>query len=133
MDEFPMLGNMRLFHNAISVMAGYGIKVLLLAQDITQIHRAYGKEEHITGNCRIQVAFAPNRNETADWISNKTGTRTVYKQQRTYTGNRFAWYLPHVIASEQEVKRELVTPDEAMRLPESLQVLFANGVGEFQF
>ncbi len=128
MDEFPLLGHMRLFHNTISVMASYGIKVLLLAQDLTQIHRAYGKEEHIMGNCRIQVAFAPNRTETAAWMSAKTGMRTVYKQQRTYTGNRFAWYLPHVIASEQEVKRELLTPDEAMRLPESLQVLFANGI-----
>ena len=128
MDEFPILGNMRLFHSTISVMASYGIKVLLLAQDITQIHRAYGKEESITGNCRIQVAFAPNRNETAEWISEKTGVRTILKQTRTYTGNRFAMYLPHLISSEQEVKRELVTPDEAMRLPESMQLLFANGI-----
>ncbi len=127
MDEFPLLGHMRLFHDTLPVMASYGIKVVLLAQDLTQIHRAYGKDEHITGNCRIQVAFAPNRMETAQWLSAKTGMRTVSKQQRTYTGNRFAWYLPHVIASEQEVKRELLTPDEVMRLPESLQLLFAQG------
>lgn len=128
MDEFPMLGNMRLFHQTLPVMAGYGIKVLLAAQDIAQIYRVYGKEESITSNCAVQVAFAPNRTETAKWISERSGVRTVYRQQRTYTGNRFAWYLPHVIASEQEAKRELVTEDEAMRLPDTKQFLFVRGV-----
>ena len=54
--------------------------------------------------------------------------RTVYKQQRTYTGGRFQWILPHVIASETEVRRELLTPDEAMRLPDHLELLFHRGV-----
>ncbi len=128
LDEFPMLGNMRAFHDTLSVMASFGIKVLILAQDISQIYKAYGKEEAITGNCAVQVAFGPNRVETAQWISEKCGVRTVYKQQRTYTGGRFQWILPHVIASETEVRRDLLTPDEAMRLPEHMEVLFHRGV-----
>jgi type IV secretion system protein VirD4 len=123
-----MLGNMRAFHDTLSVMASFGIKVLILAQDISQLYKAYGKEEAITGNCAVQVAFGPNRVETAQWISEKCGVRTVYKQQRTYTGGRFQWILPHVIASETEVRRELLTPDEAMRLPEHVEVLFHRGV-----
>ena len=128
LDEFPMLGNMRAFHDTLSVMASFGIKVLILAQDLSQIYKAYGKEEAITGNCAVQVAFGPNRVETAQWISEKCGARTVYKQQRTYTGGRFQWILPHVIASETEVRRDLLTPDEALRLPEHVEVLFHRGV-----
>jgi len=128
LDEFPMLGNMRAFHDTLSVMASFGIKVLILAKDISQIYKAYGKEEAITGNCPVQVAFGPNRVETAQWISEKCGVRTVYKQQRTYTGGRFQWILPHIIANETEVRRDLLTPDEAMRLPEHMEVLFYRGV-----
>jgi type IV secretion system protein VirD4 len=128
LDEFPMLGNMRAFHDTLSVMASFGIKVLIMAQDISQIYKAYGKEEAITGNCQVQVAFQPNRVETAQWVSEKCGVRTVYKQQRTYTGGRFQWILPHVIASETEVRRDLLTPDEAMRLPDHVELLFHRGV-----
>jgi type IV secretion system protein VirD4 len=128
LDEFPSLGNMRAFHDTLSVMASFGIKVLILAQDISQLYKAYGKEEAITGNCAVQVAFGPNRVETAQWLSEKCGVRTVYKQQRTYTGGRFQWILPHVIASETEVRRDLLTPDEAMRLPEHVEVMFHRGV-----
>ena len=128
LDEFPLLGNMRAFHDTLSVMASFGIKVLIMAQDISQIYKAYGKEEAITGNCQVQVAFQPNRVETAQWVSEKCGVRTVYKQQRTYTGGRFQWILPHVIASETEVRRDLLTPDETMRLPDHLELLFHRGV-----
>ena len=128
LDEFPMLGNMRAFHDTLSVMASFGIKVLIMAQDISQIYKAYGKEEALTGNCQVQVAFQPNRVETAQWVSDKCGVRTVYKQQRTYTGGRFQWILPHVIASETEVRRDLLTPDETMRLPGHLELLFHRGV-----
>jgi len=65
----------------------------------------------------VQVAFAANKIETAELISKKTGQRTVHREMRTYTGSRFALWLPHVIASEGESQRPLLTPDEVMRLP----------------
>jgi type IV secretion system protein VirD4 len=127
LDEFPLLGEMRFFHTALAVLASYGIKVYLIAQDLSQIALAYGKEEAITSNCHVQVAFAANRLETAEWISKRTGVRTVHKEQRTYTGSRFALWLPHVIASESESQRALLTPDEVMRLPEDDAVVFVAG------
>jgi type IV secretory pathway TraG/TraD family ATPase VirD4 len=56
--------------------------------------------------------------ETAKWVSEKTGQRTVHREQRTYTGSRFALWLPHVIASEGETQRPLLTHDEVQRLPQ---------------
>ena len=36
-DEFPTLGRLDMFAKSLSLIAGYGIKACLIAQDITQI------------------------------------------------------------------------------------------------
>jgi type IV secretion system protein VirD4 len=115
---------MTFFHTALSVLAGYGMKVYLIAQDLSQIKAIYGEHEAITGNCEVQIAFAANKLETAKWLSEKTGKRTVHREQRSYTGSRFARWLPHVMASEAESERPLLTPDEVQRLPEDDCLIF---------
>ena len=52
---------------------------------------------------------------------------TVHKESRTYTGNRLNPVLMHVLASEQESHRALLTPDEAMRLPDDAALVFVAG------
>ena len=37
-DEFPTLGRLDMFAESLSLIAGYGIKACLIAQDISQIH-----------------------------------------------------------------------------------------------
>ena len=56
-----------------------------------------------------------------------TGSMTAFRETRTYTGNRLAPFLFHVIAAEQESQRALLTPDEAMRLPEDAAFYFRLG------
>jgi len=52
---------------------------------------------------------------------------TVHKETRTYTGNRLNPVLMHVLASEQESHRPLLTPDEALRLPADAALVFVSG------
>jgi len=52
---------------------------------------------------------------------------TVFRETRSYTGNRLAPFLFHVIASEQESQRPLLTPDEALRLPDEAALIFSSG------
>lgn len=52
---------------------------------------------------------------------------TVFRETRSYTGNRRAPFLFHIIASEQESQRPLLTPDEAMRLTEDGALVFIAG------
>jgi type IV secretion system protein VirD4 len=108
-DEFPSLGRLDLFAESLSLVAGYGIKACLIAQDLTQIHAAYGHDEAITSNCHTRVAFAPNRIETARLLSQMTGDTTVRHAHRTISNSGAS-------TSEPEVARPLLTPDEAMRL-----------------
>jgi type IV secretion system protein VirD4 len=116
LDEFPQLGKIPTLQTKLAVLASYGVKTFLVAQDLEQIYEKYGVHESITSTCDVQTYFAPNKYATAEWISKRIGPRTVHREQRTYTGPRFAMYLPHMIASEGESQRPLLTPDEIMRL-----------------
>jgi len=118
LDEFPDFGRIPALQGKLAVLASFGVKAVLVAQDVAQIQEKYGRDESLTSTCNVQVCFAPNKLETAKWISEKTGQRTVHREQRTYTGSRFALWLPHVIASEGETQRPLLTPDEVQRLPQ---------------
>src|SRR2546426_7921949 len=63
-DEFPSLKRMEIFADALSYMAGFGLKAYLITQDIRQIVDEYGPNESIVSNCQVRMAFAPNQYET---------------------------------------------------------------------
>jgi len=115
-DEFPSLNRMEIFGDALSYMAGYGLKAYLITQDIRQIVDAYGQNESIISNCHVRIAFAPNQVETAELLSKMTGTATVQKASFNFSGSRFAPMMSHVNASVDHIERPLMTPDEIMRL-----------------
>jgi type IV secretion system protein VirD4 len=119
-DEFPSLGRLDVFAESLSLVAGYGIKACLIAQDLSQIHAAYGHDEAITSNCHTRVAFAPNRIETARLLSQMTGETTVRHAHRTMSSSGAS-------VSEPEVSRPLITPDEAMRLGAAEALIFTSG------
>jgi type IV secretion system protein VirD4 len=47
LDEFPMLGRLEILAEALSLIAGYGIRACLVAQDLSQIYDKYGGREEI--------------------------------------------------------------------------------------
>ncbi|MHB8388826.1 MAG: type IV secretory system conjugative DNA transfer family protein [Acidobacteriaceae bacterium] len=127
LDEFSSLGKLEVFQEALAFMAGYGLKVFLIVQDLAQLFGAYGQDESILSNCHIRVAFAPNKIETAALLSKMSGQATVRYTQRQYSGSRLAVLLQHVNTNEQIVERPLLTPDEALRLPAEDEILFVAG------
>jgi type IV secretion system protein VirD4 len=120
LDEFPALGRLDFLQSALSYAAGYGIKACLIAQDLSQLYAAYGRDESIISNCAVRVAFAPNKIETARLISEMVGVATVHHEHRTRSTSGTS-------ISEPAMQRPLLTPDEAMRLPEDAALIFAAG------
>jgi type IV secretion system protein VirD4 len=118
-DEFPSLNRMEIFADALSYMAGYGLKAYLITQDIRQIVDAYGNNESIVSNCHVRIAFAPNQFETAEMLSKMTGVTTVPKASYNFSGSRFSPVMQHVNASVDHIERPLMTPDEVLRLAPS--------------
>ena len=117
LDEFPALGKLELMEEALAFIAGYGLKCFLITQDLTQLYKAYTKEESIISNAHIRIAYAPNKFETAELLSKYTGQATVNNAQRSYSGSRLNPFLLHVMAAEQLQARALLTPDECLRIP----------------
>jgi type IV secretion system protein VirD4 len=115
-DEFPSLKRMDVFSDALSYMAGYGLKAYLITQDIRQIVDEYGPNESIVSNCHVRVAYSPNQYDTAELLSKMTGTKTVQKASFNFSGSRLAPIANHVSASVDHIERPLMTPDEVMRL-----------------
>lgn len=116
LDEFPSYGKLEVFQEAMAYIAGYGIKAYIVMQDLPQLWNAYGRDETITSNCHVRIAFAPNKIETAEWLSKMSGTTTVVKEDITTSGHRFGAVLQNVNRSFHELSRPLITADEAMRL-----------------
>src|SRR2546427_220990 len=127
LDEFPALGRLDFLQTALAYLPGYGIRAYLIVQDLAQLAQTYGRDESIISNCHVRVAYTANKVETAKVISEMAGTMTVHREARTYTGSRLSPVLLHVMASEQELQRPLLTPDEVMRLPDDAALIFVAG------
>jgi type IV secretion system protein VirD4 len=120
LDEFPALGRLDFLQSVLAYAAGYGIKAYLIAQDLSQLYAAYGRDESIVSNCAVRVAFTPNKIETARLLSEMAGIATVRHQHRTRSAS-------HVSVSEPENQRPLLTADEAMRLAADAALVFVSG------
>jgi type IV secretion system protein VirD4 len=116
LDEFPSLGRLQVFEEAIGFIAGYGIKSYLITQDISQLHKIYGKDDVISGNCHVQIAYATSNLETAKHLSEASGITTVIKEGESVSGDRGSLMKKSVSVSLQEISRPLLTVDECMRL-----------------
>src|SRR5487761_2037996 len=115
-DEFPSFGRLAVFEDALAKIAGFGIKAVIIMQDREQLIAAYHQNETILSNAHVRIAYAPNKYETALWISQMLGTSTVNLEMITESGTR-GWRLGHVSRSVSQVSRPLMTPDEVMQLP----------------
>ena len=116
LDEFPSLGKMDEVQKALAYCAGYGIKCYIIVQDLSQLQDKYGKNESITSNCHIQNAYAPNRVETAKYLSEATGETTIIEENVSVTSSGGLLANKSYQKSIQHTKRNLMTPDECMRL-----------------
>ena len=117
-DEFPSLGKLDIFEEALAFIAGYGLKAYLICQDKSQLDKSYTKDESIVSNSHVRIVYAPNKIETAEWISRILGKRTITTENTSisYAGGSVMPYQTGMSGGLQYQARELLTPDEVMRL-----------------
>jgi type IV secretion system protein VirD4 len=127
LDEFPALGRLEFFETALTFLAGYGVRVFLIAQSLNQIEKAYGPNNAILDNCHVRVAFAPNDERTARRLSDALGTMTEQRAQRNLAGHRLSPWLSHLAVSSQETPRPLMTPGEVLQLPADAALVLVSG------
>lgn len=117
LDEFPALGRLSFFESELAYMAGYGIKAFLIVQSLNQLDKAYGPNNSILDNCHVRVMYGASDERAAERISKLLGETTEVRRQMNFTGSRLAPWLSHVMESEQESARALLTVGEVLQLP----------------
>ena len=116
-----MLGRLEILAEALSLIAGYGIRTFLAVQNMDQIYNLYGPRDTIIANCDTTVRFTPNNLATAEQISRLCGQASVRHEHRTQAGSRAD------SISEPEIRRELITVDETRRMSPDDVLIFARG------
>jgi type IV secretion system protein VirD4 len=119
LDEFCVLGHMELLSKMLPFVPGYGIRACVIAQNLTQIEAAYGRDQPIVQTCETLVALTPNRDDiqTAEFLSKLADDTTVVEK------NGAGANIP-----EQKVRRRLITPGEVLELPTTKTLIFKRGV-----
>ena len=112
LEEFAALGHIRAIETAAGYLAGAGIKLWVVLQDLTQLRRHYKESwETFLGNAGVTMAFGNVDATTTQYLSRLLGETTVEDTQRqpTTTHQRDAGDLG---LRSQQVKVPLLTSDE---------------------
>ena len=116
-DEFPTLRKMTVFADALSYVRGFGVKVFLVVQSLSQLVEHYGKaSESLMDNCGVQVAYRPNSMETAEKLSKMCGDTTVQMAHQSFSGANAALAKKTLTIGLDNVRRALLLPDEVRML-----------------
>lgn len=82
LEEFAALGHMRSIETAAGLMAGFGVKLWSVLQDLTQLKTHYPKSwETFLGNAGVIQAFGNADVTTTDYLASKLGSTQVIEWQ----------------------------------------------------
>jgi type IV secretion system protein VirD4 len=126
-DEFPSLGKLGFFSDNLRVMAGYGIKAMLIVQSFKDIVAAYGPANTIVDNCHITVAFAAADDDSCQKISHMAGRAVEYREALSQSRRAVGFTSGSDSRSYSEQQRNILEPGEVRSLPYDEQLIFVTG------
>jgi type IV secretion system protein VirD4 len=125
LDEFASLGHLASVERAMGLMAGYGVQLWPILQDIHQLRATYGQRAGtFLSNAGVLQVFGTNDHDSARLISDLLGQETVVFQTM---GRALDSDKSGLSYSEQHIARSLMTPDEVRNLPANTELLFLAG------
>lgn len=125
LDEFASLGHLAAVERAMSLLAGYGVQLWPILQDIHQLKATYGQRAGtFLSNAGVLQVFGVNDHESARLISDLLGQSTVVFQTMSRNLDSEDSGITY---GEQHTGRPLLTPDEVRRLPPESKLLFLAG------
>lgn len=127
LDEFRQLKKMDEILNKLPYVAGYGIKMAFVIQDLKNIDEIYGETSRhsLLGNCGLQLILGANDQATAEYASRALGKRTIRYHSESRTLELLG--LPRRTRVEQIRERDLMMPQEVRQMPEDRAILLVEG------
>lgn len=126
-DEMPSLRKLPILQEGLGYVAGYGIRMFMLAQDITQIEEIYGDKQAIDSGAATRVVYAPNKIETAEKLARMSGKTTITEEKASHSKDLIGIKAGSVSLNTDKIARDLMTADEFLSLSQYDVVVFVAG------
>ncbi len=125
LDEFAALGNLAPVERAMGLMAGYGVQLWPILQDVHQLRATYGQRAGtFLSNAGVLQVFGVNDHDSARLVSDLLGQETIVFQTMSRALDAQA---TGITVGEQHVGRPLLTADEVRNMPQAGELLFIAG------
>ncbi len=154
LDEMAALGRLSMVEQAFGLMAGFGIQLWGIVQDLSQLERIYDKGwQTFISNSGVIQYFGSRDKITAEYFSTLCGVTTIRIQNFSYAlgktitrtwsnvtgagnnsssdGGSDSSSHTHTIGTN-ESQRQLAYPDELMVLKDDSQVIFIENLDPIQ-
>ncbi len=138
-DEAASLGPLDCLDDAVDKLRGYGVRLLLIFQSLTQLRKVFpdGQDQTLLSNV-TQVFFGVNDQQTAEYVSSRLGESTIVTSSGGTSCGRSSQTGEHGQATHssstnensnwQFMGRKLLKPEEVTALPDRVAITFAPGV-----
>lgn len=132
LDEFPNCsGSIPDFEKKCSTIRSRGCSVAVFFQNIGQMKNRYPDDrwQEILGSCDTTIFLGCTDMLTAKYISDRIGTASVEveSKMRELSTIRITDYTPTYRETNSLGRRQLMTPDEVLRLPLDEELVFVRG------
>lgn len=135
LDEFASLGKLASVEQAFGLMAGFGMQIHAILQDLSQLQDLYGQRwQTFVGNAGMLKFFGTRDLMTAEYASKLCGQTTVERisvataekrQGEKFMGVEIEPEDPNYTSmADQSFGRALMMPEEVMRLQSHMQLMF---------
>jgi type IV secretion system protein VirD4 len=127
LDEFASLGQVKIIHQILSFLRGYGVRAHIVVQAYEDLKRLYGLNENIS-NCQIHVTAATLSRSSRQFISDLGGDATVQWERRSNSGAPIQPMPVRQNRTPTETRRPLITPGEVATLSDDDVLIAKAGV-----
>ena len=142
LDEMPTLGRLPALEQAYGLMAGFGMQLWGIAQDLSQLERIYGEHgwQTFISNSGVIQYFGSRDKMTAEYFfdalrrdDESASFSWSYAFGKDFTSSSDSHQAPadesksHThTTSSNESQRQLIYPDELMVLKDDVQIVFVD-------
>ncbi len=124
LDEFANVTLPKDFELRLATFRKYGISCTILLQDLSQLKALYEKQwQAMMNNADILLYLGGNEASTAEYLSKQLGKQTI----RTNTFGQSKGRNGSYSKNEQQLGRELMTPDEIRLMDNRYALLLIRG------
>lgn len=121
LDEINRFGRMDKLKDGFGDLAGYGVHLMPIIQNIGQFYTLYGGRDGsdiFFQNADLKIGFRQNTPTDKEFLSRECGSRTVRLKNRSYASTREGSQY-----SESLIERPLLSPAEVGSLPKHQAIL----------